>query len=250
MSIGKCLPAACGARRANKGFAPTQRGRRPRLRLIQVATALCAAVSVATALGGRTDYSPGLQGIVYDCPRMTKQEVCTVLADQANRREVKQGDARVAPEFQPVGKTALLLPLSNTRQLAESEQAPVNWPAIDVVIDGWREGGFSVFLDGRRGPVAAETYYVSLKGHARIFKEPPTDTELMAYVTDNLESLKRPGHFLGGWRGNGRYYLDVTVPVHGKNRALEIAAENDQDAIWDAFAGQPIQVAEVVVSTV
>ena len=63
---------------------------------------------------------------------------------------------------------------------------------------------------------------------------------LQSFVAENAEYFDRDGHFLGAWVENEIVYLDVSVFVAQKTKALKWAKENGQLAIYSFTEGKTI----------
>lgn len=86
------------------------------------------------------------------------------------------------------------------------------------------------------------TFIVSLKDYEQRFYKMPELAEVVNWLSLHNFILSRPGHYIGGWRDNGIYFLDISIPVNGKVAALKTAYANQQVAIYHPFSGQSIYV--------
>jgi hypothetical protein len=66
--------------------------------------------------------------------------------------------------------------------------------------------------------------------------------DIVNYMTRNMTTLKNTSACLGGWKNEGRWYLDISVVVGTKAEALTLAKENNQLAIFDLGRGESIAV--------
>ncbi len=103
-----------------------------------------------------------------------------------------------------------------------------------------------MFVNGTSPHRDAETHFVSIGGHERVLDHPPTQAELEDFVGANIGILSQPAYFLGGWLDEGFFYLDVSVALQGRHKALKFAAENNQKAIWHPSTKRSIEVEEAV----
>lgn len=55
-----------------------------------------------------------------------------------------------------------------------------------------------------------------------------------------MEYAKNHNTHIGGWRENGKYYFDASIIVQDKEEAIRIGKKNEQIAIYDFQAGEPI----------
>jgi len=60
-----------------------------------------------------------------------------------------------------------------------------------------------------------------------------TENDIKNYYNENVDLLVLPNHYLGVWVDNGVAYLDVSVFEPNKKKALSIAANSSQLAIYD-----------------
>ena len=164
----------------------------------------------------------------------------TARADKARGRSYGDGGVSNGHTFHPVANKALLLPSGGSP--AATLVTSVNWDGVIAAIDDWRKKGFSVHLSGIVPHFDAETHWVSIKGHEAVFNHPPARTELGEYVDTTIGILSQPNHLIGGWVKDGLFYLDVSVPIEGRERALQFAWDNHQDSVWHPETGRSIKV--------
>ena len=63
-------------------------------------------------------------------------------------------------------------------------------------------------------------------------------------LVKKVDGLADPStHFIGAWIDGGNLYIDLSVRVEDKERALVKAANADQLAIWDFANGESVTVA-------
>lgn len=98
------------------------------------------------------------------------------------------------------------------------------------------EGGFTTNLEGLQPDTG---YMVALDKHEVIFDNTlDRDTKLQllkVFVRDNVEILLIEGMYFGAWldKDTNRVYLDVSTNFRTLRKALEVAKENVQLAVWD-----------------
>lgn len=63
---------------------------------------------------------------------------------------------------------------------------------------------------------------------------------LEGFIDDNEDLLKDPANSLGAWTTDGKIYLDVVVTIPDQERAIDLAKQNNQIAIWDLQNGREI----------
>lgn len=62
-----------------------------------------------------------------------------------------------------------------------------------------------------------------------------TASDIESYMFDNADLLQRDGYVLGGWHDpdTGRVWLDVSVVTQSRQKAIELAQQNNQIAVFD-----------------
>lgn len=66
------------------------------------------------------------------------------------------------------------------------------------------------------------------------------------FIVRNIEILRSPDHYLGLWKYNGSYYIDVSVYVKSEQTAYEIARAADQEAFFCIRTGRPISLQSII----
>lgn len=71
-------------------------------------------------------------------------------------------------------------------------------------------------------------------------------TNLVDYIEDNADLLRRKEKFLGGWHNpdSGKIVLDVVEVVADKSKAESMAVAHQQDAFYDLERGETIYTAQ------
>lgn len=92
--------------------------------------------------------------------------------------------------------------------------------------------GFSVNLQGNSPEFG---YMVSKPGNEVVFKNLPTEFEIVSYALQRLELLQGHDIYIGGWMDDstGLYYLDVSVNVLDLQTAIMLGESSGQIAIFD-----------------
>lgn len=67
-----------------------------------------------------------------------------------------------------------------------------------------------------------------------------TPALIESFTKRNADLLGRARHFTGAWIEDGLVFLDVSVNVFDRARAVELGIEHRQLAIWDVAKGYPI----------
>lgn len=94
------------------------------------------------------------------------------------------------------------------------------------------DGGFVVA--GVQGNVCKVVPFASL-----------TLGDILSAYGDNAEALSRPEHYFGGWvdRQTGLVYLECSQVVATERRALTLAAERRELAVWDLANARELRAA-------
>lgn len=79
-----------------------------------------------------------------------------------------------------------------------------------------------------------EEYLVSLKGFEKRYSHLPSPDDVLPWLRRVARVLARTDTYIGGWPNplDGRYYLDVTVPIRGRYRAESIGRLYVQQTIF------------------
>jgi hypothetical protein len=85
-------------------------------------------------------------------------------------------------------------------------------------------------------------FVVSVAGHELRLDHIPTEVEVLNWLVECEEILSRDRMFIGFWTFEGKFYLDISVLIRGKNAALNFARANDQQAIFHPASGESIPV--------
>lgn len=67
---------------------------------------------------------------------------------------------------------------------------------------------------------------------------------MMGFVTENCDILATPNHYFGAWYDDetDKVYLDVSTIVDDETKALELAREHNQLAVFHLDTGREIRV--------
>ncbi len=91
-------------------------------------------------------------------------------------------------------------------------------------------------------PAPATGYALSIRKDAeRIVSAPLTLAELAAYAT-TFDADLQAGFCLGTWEHSGNVYLDLATVEQDRSKALELAREHSQIAIFDLDRKEEIPV--------
>lgn len=108
-----------------------------------------------------------------------------------------------------------------------------------------RGGGATVSVVTGHSPTWG--YIVGDGRHERIVKvgEESLLGALHQYVNDNRASLAWQGNYLGAWLDDdGALYLDVSEWVTDREKALDLAEERGELAVYDVLSGTCLWVAD------
>ena len=96
------------------------------------------------------------------------------------------------------------------------------------------------------GKIWQDIHLASIEGHERVFFAIPSFSEVHSWLLENFEWLSIYGNFIGFWRHEDRFYLDVTKAVYGRNRAIAFGSSNRQIAIFHPYTKQEIPVEAIM----
>lgn len=106
----------------------------------------------------------------------------------------------------------------------------------------------------KEGGVSYSLTYGNLSGRKGYTVSPYKDREekvsdsefsandLQAFIASNAELLAQDNHFIGAWVDNKIVYLDVSVLVASKKKALKMAKECNQLAIYNLTENKVIML--------
>lgn len=122
----------------------------------------------------------------------------------------------------------------------------IDWSArIDAIADALSvpDGGFSV--NPNDGSDVRCGYAVAVHPeHERVYERRVTSGDIHEYISQVRDALSLPGRVIGGWcdPASGRVYLDVSVVTADLSKAMALAVEAGQIAIFDFSAMASIPV--------
>lgn len=92
-------------------------------------------------------------------------------------------------------------------------------------------GGSSTSLKNK---VANSGYMVALYGKEKVINK-LSSKEIRKYINNNLKELNKDNIFIGTWvdTNTNKIYLDCSINVQSKEKALKLAKQNKQLAIFD-----------------
>jgi uncharacterized Zn finger protein (UPF0148 family) len=111
--------------------------------------------------------------------------------------------------------------------------------AWEALVSG---GGFTLRPDGREpGP----GYYVA-EDHTRLAPvKSVTPLDVRKYIDGVRELARDPALLVGGWvSGHGEAYLETSRSFDSLAEALEHARSRGEEAVWDAYLGREVRVAD------
>lgn len=105
-------------------------------------------------------------------------------------------------------------------------------------------GGFSVKVNNLDEPVRG--FAVSLQGYEEVYNANVLDdSTILDYIARHKDTLKRHNAYFGAWQDGSRIYLDVSIIVKSRAAALQLAAKNNQLAIYDITRDESIYLEEL-----
>jgi hypothetical protein len=90
-------------------------------------------------------------------------------------------------------------------------------------------------------------YIVSYLGHEQRFKTSPTTGDFASWIEPRRETLFHLGYYIGLYRPNGEFCLDLSLAVCGLEFAIATAQANKQDEIYHPATDQLIQVHQTIL---
>lgn len=107
-------------------------------------------------------------------------------------------------------------------------------------MESWAELAEQAKIDGFTRAIPSfelptSGYMVALEGHEETFPVELFCAEMLSgYVARHFDVLSGPGEvYLGAWQSEGLVYLDVSECVSSRAKALFLAVERKQLAVWD-----------------
>lgn len=123
-----------------------------------------------------------------------------------------------------------------------------------MALDTLRSGGGTYGRDTYRSPALPYRYFVAVGApHSRAVHA-SAGAEAVPQIVHALRSLADERgvwgteNALGTWVHNGFVYVDIVESVGNVDKALELAAERGQQAIWDSAERVTIPVPESVAT--
>jgi len=83
-------------------------------------------------------------------------------------------------------------------------------------------------------------FFYSLANYERTFSVSPTQEDVSLWLMEVWVLLSRQGAYIGGWKYEGKYYLDVSLKETNRNRAVILGVSNNQIAIFDMLKQEEI----------
>lgn len=115
---------------------------------------------------------------------------------------------------------------------------------LDEVVDAINSGGITfdtvrkMSLGGQK--MISVSVYPEL---SRIFTGKITKEDIVKYIRDNIDILRKRNHSLGGWYDTetGKIYLDVSVTMPDVDTAVALGKKYNQKAVFDLEKFEEIQ---------
>lgn len=92
-------------------------------------------------------------------------------------------------------------------------------------------GSFNVSKGKIKNPLKG--YMCSIKDILIIDKKDFNIKLIKSLVKNNFNLLKSEKNYLGTWEDKGKIYIDISTNFINKEKALQVAKENNQIAIFD-----------------
>jgi hypothetical protein len=108
----------------------------------------------------------------------------------------------------------------------------------DVLARALESGGFT--YNPLYGATPQQGYAVSLNGHGKVLDCTATADDLLEYLQENVDQVKDPARYVGGWIDGGRFYLDVSIVLQDGKEARSAGRLNDQAGIFDLGTGETV----------
>lgn len=89
-----------------------------------------------------------------------------------------------------------------------------------------------------------DVYIVSLEGYERHFDGLPMQADVRSWLYDAAHVIGRRDVYVGGWMNtrSWRFFLDASVPIRGRSRAVRIGQITGQSTIYHAATRAVIPV--------
>lgn len=107
-----------------------------------------------------------------------------------------------------------------------------------AVVDLHTKNGGATFtpVENRARGSDEPAYVVSIyPERSQKTKEAPTQDEISRFIIDNWDLLRDPKNSVGTWHDTdgGLHYLDVSVVIPNRKRAIDLGKQYNQKAVWD-----------------
>lgn len=101
----------------------------------------------------------------------------------------------------------------------------------DFLTDTINKGGATI---GTNGQTLSNGFLVSLQPFGEVINiNDATLRTIPKFVSNNEIELNKDNRFLGSWVNDNKLYLDVSVLISDKRKAIETAYKENQTAIYD-----------------
>jgi hypothetical protein len=87
-----------------------------------------------------------------------------------------------------------------------------------------------------------DSYIASVHGYEWRFGRYPTTEEFLAWIVMAFSELSVSGSYVGGWWHEGKFILDVSRLINGKDAAHKFALNNRQNYIYHPATKTEIRV--------
>jgi len=212
------------------------------------------------ALGALASETKGQNSFVNFGPHMRDPETGALLQKGDPRflppqaRPFADQKAGLLPEFAQPGAGASVAPAIGQTLANAANQSPALSPSealLNQLLASHATGGSTTSLTQGRALTPQDARYVlsPYEGRQLAMSQAPTAQDIRDYIAKNQDLLSQPGHNLGTWdntKGDGKHYLDVSIGENDLNKALDLARQHKQLAIFDMAESKDIQTPQEV----
>jgi protein-tyrosine phosphatase len=97
-----------------------------------------------------------------------------------------------------------------------------------------RETGGATWNFSKGNLSGTENYAVSIyPEHSVVLDHEPTIQDLNNYIQSKADLLQSPDNSLGIWNNGGKYYLDISLTISDREKAIELGKKHNQISIFD-----------------
>ena len=116
---------------------------------------------------------------------------------------------------------------------ASLKQADISGQVTNKILQNIHENGGTTFNLSSGDMSGTPNYSVSIYPDRERVVEGVDFDSIEGFIADNEDLLKDPSNSFGAWTDAGKVYLDVVVTIPDRAKAIELAKQHNQIAIWD-----------------